>query len=110
MDDILQDTEVTSNDKYCLQNTIDDDFTLEEKNKDVVVPENIGLILNSFKNIIDPNTRKSMDKNGKNTEKIREEKKVKSRAEKYYPEKSSENANSNAFHEVDSARTIKDIC
>ena len=43
-------------------------------------------------------------------QKIREELKVNSKAEKEIHEKSGENLNSNKFHELNSARMIKDIC
>ena len=93
-----------------LQNTTDGYFTLEDKTKEVVVSNNIGLSLSDFKDIMDKNTEKIIDNNDKNTEKIREEIKVHSKTEKVCPEKSNENLDLNAFHELDSARTIDDIC
>ena len=53
VDDILPDTEVTSNDESLLQNTTDDEFNLEEKTEEVVVSDNIGLYLGDFKDIMD---------------------------------------------------------
>ena len=55
---------------------------------------------------MDINTKKIINNNDKNTEKIREEIKVYSKTEKVCPEKSNENLDLNAFHELDSARTI----
>ena len=49
----MPDVEVTSNDELILQNINCDDFTLEEKTKDVVVAVNICLGLNNFKDIMD---------------------------------------------------------
>ena len=74
--DILSDIELPSNDESMLQNITDGDFTLEEKTKDVVVSNNIGLSLSDFKDIMDKNTKKIIDNNDKNTEKIREKIKV----------------------------------
>ena len=59
---------------------------------------------------MDKNTKKMINKKDNNKEKFRKEIKVNSKAEKEIPEKSSANLNSNAFHELDSARTIDDIC
>ena len=73
IDDILPDTEVTSNDESVLQNTTDDEFNLEEKAEEVVVSDNIGLCLGDFKDIMDKNTKKIIDIIDKNTDKIREE-------------------------------------
>ena len=44
----IADIEVTSNDQSILQNTTDDDFTLEDKSKDVLVSNNIVLSLNDL--------------------------------------------------------------
>ena len=65
IDDILPDIELTSNDESMLQNTTDGDFTLEEKTKEVVVSNNIGLSLSDFKDIMDKNTKKIIDNNDK---------------------------------------------
>ena len=97
----MPDVEVTSNDEFILQNINCDDFTLEEKTKDVVVAVNICLGLNDFKDFMDKKTKNIIDNNYKNSEKIREEIKIYSTAEKEAPEKSSENLNSIAFHELD---------
>ena len=79
---MLPNIEVTTNDEFVLQNTNYDDFTFEEKTKDVVVFDNIGLSFKNFKDIKAKNTQKIIDNNDKNTEKIREEIKVNSKAEK----------------------------
>ena len=47
----MLDIDVTSNDESILQNTTDDDFTLQEKTKDVVDSDNIGLSFSDFKYI-----------------------------------------------------------
>ena len=44
----IADIEVTSNDQSILHNTTDDDFTLEDKSKDVLVSNNIVLSLNDL--------------------------------------------------------------
>ena len=49
MTQILPDIEVTTNNEFVSQNTNDDDFTFEEKTKDVVVFDNIGLTFKTFK-------------------------------------------------------------
>ena len=51
MQDIRPDIEVTSIDESISQNTTDDEFTLKEKTKDVVVSDNICLSLKDFQSI-----------------------------------------------------------
>ena len=65
MDDILPYIEMTSNDESIWQNTTDDDFTLEEKTKGIVVSDKIGFAFSNFKDIMDKNTKKIIDKNYK---------------------------------------------
>ena len=89
MEDILPDVEVTWNDESILQNTTDDDFTLEEKTKDVVFSDNIGLSLNDFKDTMEKTYKEDQKCNVKNTEMIREDIQINSKAEKKVPEKSS---------------------
>ena len=63
--DIFPDIEQTSNDESILQNTTNDDFTLEEKTKYIVVFGNSYLNLSDFKDIMNKNTKKIIDNNAR---------------------------------------------